>query len=191
MIKHLFAIIFLLCAVQLDAQTHKYEIILFGNTIGDGKALSFKSANGLLNYKLNTRASAHVLFKDRTSESDIEMDFKGNVLQSCELKREKDGEWQYVKIVYENGAHYFVEDGKKQKVVKPITFTTTQFFFKEPVGVKEVYVERLNVFTPVEKIEEGLYKTVIDGGDNYYRYENGVLVEYRLKKGVNIYINRV
>ncbi|MFT4968976.1 MAG: hypothetical protein ACI9O4_000718 [Chitinophagales bacterium] len=191
MIKHLFIILFLLCTVNVNAQIHKYEIVLFGNSIGEGQALTYKLANGHTNYKLNTKASAHVMFKEQSSQSDIDIVYNGKTLESCKLKREKNGDWQDIQIVYENGSHFFIEDGKRQRVAKPITFTTTQLFFTEPVGVKEVYVERLNIFTPLEKKEEGLYKTVIDGGDNYYRYENGVMIEYRVKKGVNIYINKV
>lgn len=191
MLKHLFILIFLLSSFTLEAQRHQYEIVLFGNAIGNGNASRTISSNGVLNYQLKTKASAHVMFKDRTSQSDIDMQYKGDLLHSCKLKREKDGVWQDIEIVYENGTHYFIENGVKEKVSKPITFTTTQLFFEEPVGVAEIYVERLNIFAPIIKKDEGLYKTVIEGGDNYYRYENGVMVEYRLKKGVNIYINKV
>lgn len=172
-------------------QSSKYDIVLFGNTIGTGSANVSKTTSGNLYYKLVTSASANVMFKERTSHTDIEMEYKGNVLQSCKLKREKDGEWEDIKIVLENGKHYFILDGKKTSVTKPVTFTSTQLFFKEPVGIKEIYIERLNIFAPIQKESEGLYKTVIEGGDNYYRYENGVMVEFRLKKGVNVYMNKV
>ena len=91
----------------------------------------------------------------------------------------------------ENGKHYYSLDGNKVPVAKPVTFTSTQLFFKEPVGVSEIYVERLNIFTPIEKKEEGLYKTVVDGSDNYYRYENGAMVEFRMKNVVNVYMNKL
>lgn len=186
----LFSLMLGLSAIAFG-QSAKYDIILFGNSIGNGTSSVSKTSAGNLSYKLVTTASANVMFKERTSHSDIEMEYNGDVLQSCKMKREKDGEWQDIKITYENGKHYFVENGKKYTVVKPVTFTSTQLFFKEPIGVKEIYIERLNVFTPIVKESEGLYKTVIDGGDNYYRYEKGVMVEFRLKKGVNIYMNKV
>jgi hypothetical protein len=173
------------------AQTNKYNIVLFGSTIGTGSGVLTKLSNGQTNYKLVTQASAKVMFKERTSLTDIEMNYLGNVLQSCKLKRESDGEYQNVQISYENGKHYFIENGKKVLVAKPVTFTTTQLFFKEPSGIKEIYVERLNQFVPLTKEEDGLYKLAVDGGDNYYRYEKGILVEYRLKKGVNVYIYKV
>lgn len=178
-------------AFALSAQTSKYNIVLFGSTIGSGTGVQSKTATGANKYKLVTKAVADVMFKERTSSTDIELVYNGNTLESCNLKRESDGEWQYVTISYENGKHYFTENGKKTAVSKPITFTTTLLFFKEPIGVKEVYVERLNIFSPIVKVEEGLYKTVIEGGDNYYKYKNGVLIEFRLKKGINVYMNRL
>lgn len=105
--------------------------------------------------------------------------------------REKDGDIQEVEIVYEGGRHYYIENEKKLPVQKRITYTTTRLFFEEPVGVDEVYVERLNVFVPIQYEGDGVYKTVIEGGDNYYHYENGILVEFRLKKGINIYMKKV
>lgn len=182
--------LFLFGMLFLKAQNGKYDIVLFGNEIGTGTTVVTNNS-GKTSYTLETKAKATVMFKERTSYTKINMTYAGKVLESCNLKREKDGEWQDVKITYENGKHFYTENGVKKAVARPITFTSTQLFFKEPVGVSEIYVERLNIFTPIQKEEEGLYKTVIDGGDNYYRYENGVLVEFRLKKGVNIYMNRL
>ncbi|MEZ4977813.1 MAG: DUF6134 family protein [Chitinophagales bacterium] len=189
--KSLFFFLFISLTSLSIAQNTKYSIVLFGNTIGNGVAQVAKLADGQTSYKLKTEAKAKVFFKERTSMTDIDLRFKGNVLHSCVLKRENDGEYQDIKITLENGKYYFTENGKRQAVSKAINFTTTQLFFKEPVGVKEVYVERLNIFAEIVEEEKGLYKTIIDGGDNYYRYENGVLVEFRLKKGVNVYMYRV
>lgn len=186
-----FILLFLFLLNSVAAQNYKYDIVLFNDVIGTGNANQIKNTDGTISYTLKTQAKAKVMFKERTSTSDILMVYKNDALTSCKLKREKDGEWQNVEIKFENGKHYFVENGQKQQVEKPIKFTTTQFFFKEPVGVSEVYVERLNVFVPIVKEEANVYKTVIDGGTNYYKYENGVLVEFRLKNVINVYMNKV
>lgn len=191
MFKYLILFLFVSFSFEVAAQSSEYDIVLFGKSIGDGEAVSKQIANGKTQYKLFTKAEANVMFKKRTSMTDIDLSYDGKTLTSCKLDREKDGELQHIEIIYENGKHYFIEDGKKQAVKKPITYTTTQLFFEEPIGVKEVYVERLNIFAPLEYEGDGVYKTVVDGGDNYYRYENGVLVELRIKKGVNIYMNKV
>lgn len=189
--KYTFYLLAIMLLANLNAQNYKYDIVLFNDVIGTGTANQTKNTDGSLNYVLKTNAKAKVMFKERTSTSDISMVFKNGVLSNCNLKREKDGEWQSVQIKFENGNHYFIENGVKKQVEKPIKFTTTQFFFKEPVGVKEVYVERLNVFVPIVKEEANVYRTDIDGGANFYKYENGVMIEFRMKNVINVYMNKV
>ncbi len=188
--KNTFLFIAFLFFMTAQAQNYKYDIVLFNDVIGTGTANQSKNNDGSINYVLKTQAKAKVMFKERTSTSDISLNFKNNVLTSGKLKREKDGEWQDVELKYENGKHYFVEGGTKKQVIKPIQFTTTQFFFTEPIGLKEVYVERLNEFVPIVK-DGSTYVTEIEGGTNFYTYKNGVLVEFRMKNVINVYMNKV
>lgn len=189
--KYFILCLFVLAVLNVSAQSFEYDIILFGKSIGKGEASVKQIASGQVQYKLYTQAEANVMFKNRTSLTDINLSFDAKTLTSCNLMREKDGDIQEVEIVYEGGRHYYIENEKKLPVQKRITYTTTQLFFEEPAGVDEVYVERLNVFVPIQYEGDGVYKTVIEGGDNYYHYENGILVEFRLKKGVNIYMKKV
>ena len=189
--KYFILCIFVLAVLNVSAQSFEYDIILFGKSIGKGEASVKQIAGGQVQYKLYTQAEANVMFKNRTSLTDINLSYDTKTLTSCNLMREKDGDIQEVEIVYEGGRHYYIENEKKLPVQKHITYTTTRLFFEEPVGVDEVYVERLNVFVPIQYEGDGVYKTVIEGGDNYYHYENGILVEFRLKKGVNIYMKKV
>lgn len=188
--KYTFFILAFLITANLNAQDFKYNIVLFNDVIGEGIAKQSKNSDGSLNYILKTNAKAKVMFKERTNTSDISMVYKNNILASCKMKREKDGEWQNIELKYEDGKHYFIEDGSKKLVSKPIQFTSTQFFFKEPVGVNEVYIERLNEFVPIVK-SGNVYKTVADGGTNFYTYENGKLVEFRMKNVINVYMYKV
>ena len=45
------------------SQSLNYDIILFGNSIGNGKGAVSKTTSGNLNYKLVTSASAKVILK--------------------------------------------------------------------------------------------------------------------------------
>jgi len=189
--KYVILCLLALTVLNVSAQSFEYDIILFGKSIGKGEASVKQIGAGQVQYNLYTQAEANVMFKNRTSLTDINLSYDANTLTSCSLMREKDGNIQEVEIVYEGGRHYYIENEKRLPVQKRITYTTTRLFFEEPVGVSEVYVERLNVFVPIEYEGDGVYKTVIEGGDNYYHYENGILVEFRLKKGVNIYMKKV
>ena len=189
--KYVILCLLALTVLNVSAQSFEYDIILFGKSIGKGEASVKQIDAGQVQYNLYTQAEANVMFKKRTSLTDINLSYDANTLTSCNLMREKDGDIQEVEIVYKGGRHYYIENEKRLPVQKRITYTTTRLFFEEPVGVSEVYVERLNVFVPIEYEGDGVYKTVIEGGDNYYHYENGILVEFRLKKGVNIYMKKV
>lgn len=185
--KIFFAVLFLAVGM-LHAQSYKYNIVLLGKEIGYGNGKVIKDSNGATTYSLVTHAEAKVMFKDKVNDTDIKITRKDGVLQKCLLHKVEDGEVQHVEINYENGKHYYIENGKKTVITKPIKFTTTELFYKEPKGITEVFVERLNVFVPIKKVEEGLYLTEIDGANNYYKYKDGKMVEFHLKKVINVYM---
>ncbi len=189
--KKLFILLLLLSITNLYAQKSTFSIVLLNKEIGIGNGYEKKVGNGKL-YHFDTVAEATVLFKKIKQKTDIDLEFddKG-FLKYCKLNREKNNEKQNVEIKSENGKLLFINNGEKSLIEKPIRCTATMLLFKEPVGLKEVFIERLNIFVPIENKGNGLYKVIVEGGDNYYQYENGVLVEYRLKKIVNVKMSRI
>jgi len=181
-----FSLFFLL----IKAQTYQYDIVLFDDVIGVGTAEKKVNSDGSYNLELQTKAKAKVMFKERSSANEVSILLKNNQLIECKYQKESNGEVQDVKITFENGKYYHTDNGVTKVVEKPIKYTTTHFFFEEPVNVTEVYVERMNEFVPIVK-EGNVYKTEVDGGSNYYTYENGVLVEFRMKNVINVYMNKV
>lgn len=172
------------------AQKQQYDIILFGNVIGKGD-MNRTLTNGVEKIDLTTNAKAKVMFKDKTNHTDMDIVMKNGVLESLYQVKIDDGVKQIIKVSTESGKQYFYVDGKKSAVVKPVKYTTTHLFFVEPVNVKEAYVERFNIFVPIQKVSEDTYKTTVDGADNFYTYKNGKLVEYKMKNFVNVYMKPV
>ncbi|MCD8528724.1 MAG: hypothetical protein LRY27_01815 [Chitinophagales bacterium] len=189
--KQIAILLFLFISHSLTAQSYKYTIQLLGKEIGTGNGSKTVGNNGATIYSLKTHAEAKVMFKDKVNDTSIKVVSKNGLLQSCVLDKTEDGVKQHVEIKYENGKHYYYENGKKTAVPKLIKYTTTEMFYKEPKGISEVFVERLNVFVPIVKVEEGLYKTEIDGASNYYKYKNGEMIEFHLKKIINVYMYKV
>lgn len=187
----LLIIISLLSYHLLYSQSAQYEIVLFNDVIGKGDVRKTQLDQGITQLHLVSEAKAKVMFKERYSLTDVTIKMKDGIVIECTLIRKKEDEQQNVEIITENGTQFYIENGQKNKIAKSITYTTTHFFFQEPIGVKYAYVERLNEFVPIENLGNGLYKTKVDGADNYYQYKNGVLVEFRMKKGVNVYMNKV
>jgi len=187
-IKMLF--IALLFFASIKAQPANYEIFLMQNVIGSGAASQYVNDDGSVNYVLKTEAKATVMFKHVNSLLDVNLLFKDDVLFSGTFIRETNGEYQQVYFKNQDENTYYIENGNKTLVEKPIYFTTTQFFFQEPKDIDEVYIERLNEFYPIFK-DGNCYKTEVEGSINYYIYENGELVEYRMKNVVEIYMSKV
>lgn len=186
-ISLLASLLFILCSF---AQKQQYDIILFGNVIGKGD-MNRTIQNGVEKIDLITNAKAKVMFKDKTNHTDMDIVMKNGLLESLNQIKIDDGEKQTIKVTKEDGKQFFYLDGKKSAVPKPVKYTTTHFFFKEPVGIKEAYVERMNIFVPIEKVDASTYKTTVDGADNFYTYKDGKLIEYKMKNFVNVYMKPI
>jgi hypothetical protein len=74
---------------------------------------------------------------------------------------------------------YFIKSTGNVKLEKekPIDFNLVKLFFIEPIGIKEVYCDKLKRYVPIEKMASHRYK-VIFNKDNYsiFNYENGVCI---------------
>jgi hypothetical protein len=191
-----FTIIFLLATFAFSSvkadEVFKYDIILFGKSIGQGIAKKSVASDGTIHYSLHTKAKAKVMFKDRTSEVDVKLTCgKDLLLKSGTLMREKDGEIQNYSFKHVNGKYLIDNDGKTVEQSQPIRYTTTHFFFEEPKNIKEAWVERLQIFVPIEKVDEHTYASKVDGGTNYYTYKNGKLVEFKTKQTITVYMNLI
>jgi hypothetical protein len=189
----LFAFASLVFSPVYADEIYKYDIVLFGKSIGQGVAKKVIQPDGTIQYSLTTQAKAKVMFKDRTSQIDVKLNCSkdDNLLKSGNLKRERDGEWQHVSFRHANGKHIIDNDGKVIEESKPIKYTTTHFFFVEPKNVKEVYVERLQIFVPVVKESENTYSCKVDGGTNFYTYKDGKLVEFKTKQTITVSMNLI
>lgn len=187
--KKLLLVLFAFLMLQLTAEEkYVFDIVVTGKSIGKGTAIKNTLSDGSIEYLFKSDAKTKAFFKERTSHSDIRLLYRNRELVHGKYVREKDGEWQRVGIKKENGVYKIDDDGKKMEERKPIQFTTTQFFFEEPVGIKEVWVERFSEFVSIEKVDAHTYKTNVDGSNNFYTYKDGKLVEYMIKNIVNIYM---
>jgi len=187
-----FLLVFFTFSFAKTDEIYKYDIILFGKSIGQGIAKKIVNADGSIQYTLHTKAKAKVMFKDRTNEIDVRLNCgKDNIVKSGTLKREKDGELQNISFKHANGKYTIDNDGKIVEETKPIRYTTTHFFFEEPKNIKEAWVERLQTFVPIEKIDEHTYASKVDGGTNYYTYKDGKMVEFKTKQTITVYMNLI
>ncbi|MGB1247416.1 MAG: DUF6134 family protein [Chitinophagales bacterium] len=179
-------------SLSVFGQTDNYEIQVLNKIVGNGTAVKSTNGDGSTSYQIKSSASAKIFFKQYTLVTDLKMSYKNGKMTSLTFDKTYNGEQEFIEIKYEGSQYYFYDkNGNKKDVEKDIKFTSTEMFFKEPVGISEVYVERINAFAPIENLGDGKYKTKVDGNVNFYTYENGELVEFKIKALVNVYMNKI
>lgn len=174
----------------VSAQTINFEVALFGKVIGTTTASqSFVGKEKTIH--ILSSAEAKVMFKQNTSSSDFRLTYSDGQLQNCLLEREKNGKEQAVTISWNGSSYDIKKDNESSVETQSIRYTTSEMFFTEPIGIHEVYVERFNEWVAIEKMEEGVYMTKVDGANNIYTYKDGKLVLMEIKKGVTITMTKV
>lgn len=190
--RTLFFILLATFSLSVFGQTDNYEIQVLNKIVGNGTAVKSTNGDGSTSYQIKSSASAKIFFKQYTLVTDLKMSYKNGKMTSLTFDKTYNGEQEFIEIKYEGSQYYFYDkNGNKKDVEKDIKFTSTEMFFKEPVGISEVYVERINAFAPIENLGDGKYKTKVDGNVNFYTYENGELVEFKIKALVNVYMNKI
>jgi hypothetical protein len=185
-----FRLFFLLCLPLFSiAQAISYDIVIFGNVIGEAQAQRQNLEDGSIRYSFKSNAKAKVFFRDRTSQADVSIIYKNDKLKSATCKIERDGDWQFIQMERVNDIYKIDNDGEELIEENPIKFSSTMLFFIEPVGVQKIWIERLSDYASIEKVDIHKYKMKVDGKYNFYTYENGKLVEFMNKNIVNVYMH--
>ena len=109
--------------------------------------------------------------------------FKDAVLQSAEVKVLRDGDLNQIAVTQKKRNRYQIEkDGEKKWIHEPqIRFTSMMLYIQEPVGIDRVYAEADGIFNNLIYRGSGKYELILQGSrNNFYYYENGVLVRAKL-----------
>lgn len=173
----------------LNAQIRHYDIVLFGDIIGE---ISTQKKNiSATEYELSytSKAEAEVFFTQTKTFTQAKILFKNNFLNTGYIIRKKNSDVQEINLHWDNIKYVITENGKEMNDNEKIYFCTTNFFFKEPINIHRVYVERLLKYVEIEHLGNNQYLTKVDGGSNLYTYKNGILQNLKSKKGISIYMN--
>jgi len=176
----------------VNAQKLHYDVILMDKKIGTMVVSKIPDAGGE-RYLLSSETSAKVLFIKQDSKIAFDVLYKGGHLISSMYKSEKKDD-NILTHVEKNDAHYKVSYNNKLSYVKNnITFSSIQLYFREPVGVSSIFVERIGNFLTLKKNGSNEYEYLQpDGTRSIYRYQNGKLKEVELKRSMgSVYIRPV
>jgi hypothetical protein len=167
----------------LLGQEHRFDVVLLNKKIGT-TTIKKVLENGGERYQLFSQTVAKVMFIKKESEIQFDVFFKGGQLLNSLYSIEKEDE-SIKTIVKKTANNYSVISGAvSRNFTGAVPISSIHLYFKEPVGVSKIFVERLGDFLPITKNAPGQYEYVLpDGIKNIYKYRNGALYEVEIKKG--------
>lgn len=173
------------------AQNFKYEVILMNKKIGDMSVTKTKSDVGD-RYILNSATMAKVLFIKQSAKVNFDVLFNSGHLVKSTYISEKEDDNIVTKVLKENNLYKVNSNESLSHVKENIVFSSIMLYFKEPIGVSKVFVERIGSFLPITKSSANQYEyTQPDGTKCIYTYKSGVLHQIELKRGMgSVYIRK-
>ena len=105
--------------------------------------------------------------------------FNTNILEQAAVTRTLNGRAKLDNLLKLEGNKYVTIKGNPEvSIQKPIVNTVASIYFKEPVGITEIFSEVYLRFITLKKLSASTYNTSLpDGGTMTYTYSNGMLTE--------------
>lgn len=177
-----FILIFYVSVNSLFAQTLFYDIYKGSDRIGEIK-VEKKISGNKVQYEANSEANFRVLFKNKLT-THTAADFVDNKLEYSMSKivlNDKIREHTVTKKEGEYYSYYQHPKSNSRKKVSPFPISSIILYYKEPVGVKEVFSENYQQMCTLSLIGDHAYELALpDGKINQYIYKNGQLVEIKV-----------
>jgi hypothetical protein len=168
-----------------DAQTYVYETRALGIHAGDMEITKRVSGN-LEYYTITSKNSINYVLGRIDVEHKTSVIYKDGVLQESFLRTDKNGEVeQFCSVSYDGQTYKIQTEKEKLSLASPITASVVTLYFKEPVGLTEIFSEAFGRMVPVTEIKPHKYSIKLpDGKKNTYTYEKGILVEVEVPSPV-------
>ncbi len=160
----------------------KYDVILLNKKIGDVTLTKETNTHGD-RYKMRSRSQAKMMFIKKTSSIDYDVLFEGGTLVESFYSSRNEDYSTVTKVRKEDEEYKVISNDKTFSVKENIDFSSIMLYFKEPVGISRIFVERIGNFVPLKKLAEGEYIYVQpDDTTSIFRYREGKLAEVQLKR---------
>lgn len=177
-----FISLFLLIAFVGSAQKRSFDIVLLGNVIGETNIIKNEDGNGKCNYRLKSVSHAKVLFTERSSVMEFDVTYLSGKLYSSLCKVINNGTSAITEVIKDAQGYLVKKEAEVLRIAQPITFSSMELYFSEPVNQKQVFSERMGTFAAFTKTAPGEYMNKINDVTNIYRYRNGALYEVEIRK---------
>lgn len=169
-------LLLLLAAIQSTfADTIHFNIMLWGNKIGDMVVTRERRPDGVEFYTLETKSKAKILWIDKDNYTRYEVTYKNGRLISSTHKEMENGKVIRWTNVQWNGNQYTVDSYKgKRSFTETPNYSIVTIYFKDIKNVKRIFYEAEADFNTLEHPEPGTWEfKSSDGNRNVYHFENG------------------
>lgn len=164
------------CAVQFSYL--KYDVEIQDKTVGWMTSTKTTAPDqGLINYNIDSKVNVNVITNydiQFRSESSYQ---KGELLKANYFTK-VNGDTQSFSNINWTGAKYIGWDGKSYSDIgsKKITQSIGNLYYKEPVGISQLFSEKYMAFCPVTKSGDYYIVSFPDGKSTSYKYQNGICI---------------
>lgn len=159
-------------------QNLTYTVYVSGSKRGTLHAQLIKSTDK--SFKIRLETNIHFPFTNVLSL--IQVNYSASGLESASsFKKINNHVNEQINLQKTNGGYIITNDsGQKNRILTEIPFSVGRLYHHEPVGMKELFSERLGAFVPIKNLREGEYELVQpDGKKNVFVYRFGICTEMR------------
>jgi hypothetical protein len=158
-----------------DVVQNKYTVIRNGKEIGWLKTTS--SQSGSERFLVTESSFTIQMLLSFEAKAITANKFAGDILLQAGVHRTLNGKVKLDNALLLNDGHYKIINGKPEEAPgRPIINTVTSIYFKEPVGITEIYSEVYLRYVPLSKTRPSVYTSSLpDGGSMTYSYTLGRL----------------
>jgi hypothetical protein len=184
-LRYVFTLLLFVHVAPAFTQKLAFDVILFGNKIGQTVVEQTNKGDTTIVYELNSNSEAHILFTTHKVTLHYELMFKRGQLISAYSKGNSNGKVDVTTINWQGTRYFMKRSDGNFNVNVPVYCSTTMLFFNEPCDGARVFSERMGEFRTIKKVEPGVYKADMqDGLTYYYRYTAGRLTELEMRRGI-------
>lgn len=163
-------------AVLFSAESIVFDMILFGDKIGNMTITREEKPDGVEFYTLETRSKAKFLWVDHDNFTRYEVTYKNGVLISSSHIESDNGKVERWTKVEKKGATYFVDGYKgKRTFTEEPKYSIVTIYFKDIKNAQRIFYEAEGDFSNMKKSSEPdtwEFKSS-DGNRNVYHFKNG------------------
>lgn len=157
------------------SQLYLFDIILFGNDVGDA-ALNRTISGNTETYTMESFTKVNIIVT-RTDEYFGKVVVKDGVVESMTVLSKKNGKKHFwTNTTKKDNGYYIESDRGVSSLAGDIKIFTYKLLYNEPINITSFYSERFGKYGKIISLGDHTYKFSIQGGEDYtYKYKDGKL----------------